>query len=373
MMNDAGKTSRELEPLIWILLGEKPGDNAHVLSIANALSLPFKTVVLPSRKSKKALKFIFRPAIAHCVNPLENLDKTTQWPEIILTTGRNLAMAALWFQRKANYKPKVVLIGWPHIGFSFRSESYWASQLSLIIYSGVERLPDSANVLATRLPQIGSVDAPGDTIKKDDLSALAILLVGGPTSQFVMPVSTIASVLNESVKLLTTESLHIVTSRRTPDDVLGYLRNHLPEKSLLHEWGASDKTNMYTDLLNDADRIVVTGDSISMLMDAATRAKPMSIAVLPYRNTLARLQDWVNLEHNIREKPIPVFVLNQIFSIAKKLGLLRTAQYTVHLHQQLVDLDVAKLLPDGFSQGGIFPPSEMSSVSAGIKHLLTVE
>jgi mitochondrial fission protein ELM1 len=373
MMNDAGKTSRELEPLIWILLGEKPGDNAHVLSIANALSLPFKTVVLPSRKSKKALKFIFRPAIAHCVNPLENLDKTTQWPEIILTTGRNLAMAALWFQRKANYKPKVVLIGWPHIGFSFRSESYWASQLSLIIYSGVERLPDSANVLATRLPQIGSVDAPGDTIKKDDLSALAILLVGGPTSQFVMPVSTIASVLNESVKLLTTESLHIVTSRRTPDDVLGYLRNHLPEKSLLHEWGASDKTNMYTDLLNDADRIVVTGDSISMLMDAATRAKPMSIAVLPYRNTLARLQDWVNLEHNIREKPIPVFVLNQIFSIAKKLSLIRTAQYTTHLHKQLVDLEMAKLLPDGFSQGGIFPPSEMSSVSAGIKHLLTVE
>jgi uncharacterized protein len=373
MMINAEKNSHELEPLIWILLGEKPGDNAHVLSIANALSLPFKTVVLPSRKSKKALKFIFRPAIAHCVNPLENPGKAIQWPEIILTTGRNLAMAALWFQRKANYKPKVVLIGWPHIGFSFRSESYWASQLSLIIYSGVERLPDSANVLATRLPQIGAIDAPGETIKKDNLSALAILLVGGPTSQFVMPASTIASVLNESVKLLTTESLHIVTSRRTPDDVLDYLRNHLPEKSLLHEWGASDKPNMYTDLLNDADKIIVTGDSISMLMDAATRAKPMSIAALPYRNTLARLQDWVNLEHNIREKPIPVFVLNQIFSIAKKLGLLRTAQYTVHLHQQLVDLDVAKLLPDGFSQGGISPPSEMSSVSAGIKNLLTVE
>ena len=188
-----------------------------------------------------------------------------------------------------------------------------------------------------------------------------------------MPVSTIASVLNESSKLLTTESLHIVTSRRTPDDVLDYLRNHLPEKSLLHEWGTSDKTNTYTDLLNDADKIIVTGDSISMLMDAATRAKPMSIAVLPYRNTLARLQDWVNLEHNIREKPFSVFVLNQIFSVAKKLGLLRTAQYTIHLHQQLVDLDVAKLLPDGFSQGGISPPSEMSSVSAGIKHLLTVE
>jgi mitochondrial fission protein ELM1 len=352
-MNDVEKTSREFEPLIWVLLGDKPGDNAHILNIAKTLSLPFKTVLLPSRKSKNALKFIFRPAIAHCVNPLGNFDKTIQWPEIILTTGRNLAMAALWFHRKANYRPKIVLIGWPHIGFSFRSERYWASHISLIIYSGIERLPDSANVLVTRLPQIGSVDALSETIKKDNSSLVAILLIGGPTSQFAMPVSTIASVLNESVKLLTTEFLHV--------------------NSLLHEWDTSDEANIYADLLNDADKIVVTGDSISMLMDAATRAKPMSIAVFPYRNILARLQDWVNLDHNIREKPISVFVLNQIFSIAKKLGLLRTAQYTTHLHKQLVDLDMAKLLPDGFSQGGISPPSEMSSVSEGIKHLLTVE
>jgi hypothetical protein len=373
MMNDVEKKSPEFEPLIWVLLGDKPGDNAHVLNIAKALALPFKTVLLPSRKSKKALKFIFRPAIAHCVNPLGDFDKTIQWPEIILTTGRNLAMAALWFHRKANYRPKIVLIGWPHIGFSFRSENYWASQISLIIYSGVERLPDSANVLLTRLPQIGSVDVLSETVKKDNSSLLAILLVGGPTAQFAMPVSTIESVLNKTVKLLTTELLHIVTSRRTPDDVLGYLRNHLPENSLLHEWGANDETNIYADLLNDADKIVVTGDSISMLMDAATRAKPMSIAVLPYRNILARLQDWVNLEHNIREKPVSVFALNQIFSLAKKLGLLRTAQYTTYLHQQLVDLDIAKLLPDGFSQGGISPPSEMSSVSEGINHLRTVE
>jgi len=373
MINDAERTSRELKPLIWVLLGDKPGDNAHLLNIAKALSLPFKTVVLPARKRKKALKFIFRPAIAHCVSPLGNLDETMQWPELILTTGRNLIMAALWLQRKANYKPKIVLIGWPNIGFSFRCESHWARQFSLVIYSGVERLPDSANALVTRLPQIGSVNAAGETANKDDSAPIAVLLVGGPTSQFAMPVSTIAFVLYESAKLLTTESLHVVTSRRTPDDVLDYLRNHLPENSLLHEWGASDEANVYTNLLNDADKIIVTGDSISMLMDAVTRAKPMSIAVLPYRNTLARLQDWVNLDHNIREKPISVFVLNQIFSIAKKLGLIRTAQYTTHLHKQLVDLEMAKLLPDGFSQGGIFPPSEMSSVSAEIKHLLTVE
>jgi mitochondrial fission protein ELM1 len=373
MMNDVEKTSPDFEPLIWVLLGDKPGDNAHVLNIAKALSLPFKTVLLPSRKSKKTLRFIFRPAISHCVYPLGDIDNTMQWPEIILTTGRNLAMAALWFHRKANYRPKIVLIGWPHIGFSFRSESYWASQISLIIYSGVEPLPDSANVLATRLPQIGSLDALNETVEKDSSSLIAILLVGGPTSQFAMPVSTVASVLNESVKLLTAEFLHIITSRRTPDDVLDYLTNHLPENSKLHEWGAHDEANIYADLLNDADKIVVTGDSISMLMDAATRAKPMSIAVLPYRNIRAQLQDWVNLEHNIRERPVSVFVFNQIFSIAKKLGLLRTAQYTTHLHKQLVELEMANLLPDGFSQGGIFPPSEMSSVSKGIKHLLTVE
>ena len=62
----------------------------------------------------------------------------------------------------------------------------------------------------------------------------------------------------------------------------------LPQGALLYRWDpATTGENPYLGLLAHADRFVVTGDSISMMVEVASLGKPLAIFALPVGNGLA--------------------------------------------------------------------------------------
>ena len=74
---------------------------------------------------------------------------------------------------------------------------------------------------------------------------------------------------------------YLTTSRRTPARSIEALRARLPASARLFRWTPDAADNPYLGLLGLADGFVVTGDSISMLVEIAACEKPLAILELP--------------------------------------------------------------------------------------------
>jgi len=80
-----------------------------------------------------------------------------------------------------------------------------------------------------------------------------------------------------------------VTSRRTPLNVIEAIDQGLPSNAILYRWRRDDPDNPYLGLLALGERFVVTGDSLSMLVEVARLGRPLAIAALPRAGALSRL------------------------------------------------------------------------------------
>jgi len=263
---------------LWLVTGDKQGDNAQLLVIAEALGLPYEVRRIIPRKEYIYGKPPFKPSLYHL--DMEKSDPLVPpWPALILTIGRRPAMAAQWIRKQSAGKTKVVLLGRPR---------KMLAEFALVITTGQFLMPKRDNILSLDLPLMRV-----DTAKIDKAveiwqplfqsmkQPVTALLVGGPTRPFCMDEAVIGTLLQQLEKQDTGGSLFISTSRRTPDAIVDYLQQHKPPDSTLYRWQPDDSNNPYLALLGLADYFVVTGDSLSMMVEIARLGKPLAIYPLP--------------------------------------------------------------------------------------------
>ena len=103
-------------------------------------------------------------------------------------------------------------------------------------------------------------------------------LIGGPNKQFNMS-ETVTDHLISKLKALITDdyALLITTSRRTPDHMISALKSLETAPNVrLHIAGGTDmQPNPYPGILGLADTLMVTEDSVNMLMEASLTGKPV--------------------------------------------------------------------------------------------------
>ncbi|MDH3900136.1 MAG: mitochondrial fission ELM1 family protein [Gammaproteobacteria bacterium] len=273
-------THREGSPRTWVVLGDKQGDNAQVEAIVQALPWPCE------RRHIQVLdEFVFGkpkvgPTLYHIdrerSDPLE-----PPWPDLILTIGRRPANVALWIRKQSGGHTKIVIVGKP---------SSMPDDYDLVIYSAENQFPPRTNLQGISLPLMridaAAVDAAAETWEPrfaDLPRPLTVFLVGGPTGPFIFNDTAIRRLLSTITRVLdeTHGSAYITTSRRTPPAAVDALRNRLPEGAQLFAWTAEARENPYHGLLGLADGFVVTGDSISMMVEVIRLRKPLAIFPLP--------------------------------------------------------------------------------------------
>ena len=263
---------------LWLVTGDKPGDNAQLLALAEALGRPYEVRRVIPRKEYIDGKPPFEPSLYHL--DMEKSDPLVPpWPELVLTVGRRPAMAAQWIRQQSGGKTKVVLLGRP---------KKMLNEFALVVITGQFLMPKWDNILSLDLPLM-RVDAakidkavniwqPSFQALKQPVTAL---LIGGPTKPYYMDEAVIGALLLQLEKQLAGGSLFITTSPRTPAAVVDYLQQHKPSDSTLYCWQPDDSNNPYFALLGLADYFVVTGDSLSMMVEIARLGKPLAIYPLP--------------------------------------------------------------------------------------------
>jgi len=353
---------------VWLLIGDELGDNAQVFALSDALGLPAEERHLRFKEKWITGKPRFRPTIHHV-----DLEKSSPlqppWPDLIITVGRRPAMVALWIKRQSKGQTRLVLIGRP------RSH---LRQFDLIIGTGQYILPHRDNVMQLALPLMKADSTAIDEaapLWKERLESLprplTAVLIGGATRPFVFGAAEARSLL-EDIRKATGDrgSLYLTTSRRTGEAAVGALRAALPENGRLFEWNEEvpPDQNPYLALLACADRFVVTGDSVSMMVEVAKLGKPLAIAQLPVKGgllTRARMHLLSLLRGRFGNTLITL-----VFSPLVRAGVCSYPRDFRQFHEHLIRTGAATCLSEGFSRPATKSASPVEEAAQAVKALL---
>ena len=346
-MSDAPPTESQTAPRIWCLMADKRGDNGQVERVAEALEVQLGW---PCERRQLAVAPAYQKHKPPVAANLEAIDRDQSdpleppWPDLIITSGRRPANVALWIKQQTGGRCRLVLLGKP---------SGAMDAFDLIIASAETLLAPLPQVLPIHMPLMG-VDAKRleaaraewrERLEREPRPRVVFLL-GGPTLPFVFDRGLVTRIRAELDRWRATgASLYLVSSRRTPTDFMAQLRTHLPPDVRVYDWARPQDENPYLGLLALADRFVVTGDSISMMVEVAKLGKPLEILPLA-TGWWGRLDLWRRslAAWFFRPAPKPSLRADLRLILARGLfclGLLRQTRHFPRFHQSLVDAGMA--------------------------------
>ena len=365
----------ENQPNIWLLLGDKKGDNGQVETIAAALEdrLGWHCELKHIRILEP---FIFGKAR---VGPtLYHIDRESSdplrppWPDLVITIGRSPANVALWVRGQSEGHSKIVLVGKP---------SGMMDKFELIVASAEILLPPFPNVQRISMPlmrinEAAIKDAAGSWGPRfDSLSRpLVGIMVGGPTNPFVYSQLVTDRLIESSAKICEAGGTpYFTTSRRTPSSVVQKLKAGISPGAQLFEWTPDASENPYLGLLGLADRFIVTGDSISMMVEVVRLGKPLEILPLPcgFLGTLDQLRRSAARWLFDPKISLAKDRLRQLLArMAYHSRFVRHTRHYPGFHQMLVDLELANYAGQDFNPPKRKAPDDVGEVVQRIQTLV---
>jgi uncharacterized protein len=351
---DGSPDARSTAPRIWLILGDKAGDNAQVRIIADALGWPYDAKGLVFRAPYVLGKPRFRTSLYH-VDQARSAVLEPPWPDLILTVGRRPSMAALWVKEQTRGRAALVVVGRP---------KRWLDRFDLVIAPPQFQLPRRANVLRLDLPLMRvdetAMAAAVETWRErltELPRPLTALLVGGPTKPYQFDQAVARQLLAETGRATACGqgSLYVTTSRRTPAAVVEALARDLPAGARLYRWDEGGD-NPYHALLGLADRFIVTGDSISMMVEVARLGRPLAIFALPEERRWLRLRSALGRRLAALEDGPPGHVLRPLSDALYRLRFAKYGRDLSEIHRRLYARGLAVPLGQPFQP----PPSRPS-------------
>jgi mitochondrial fission protein ELM1 len=272
-------------PQVWLLLGERQGDNAQVLALGRALTqdLGWACSVKQLRYDLDCdVPFRQRGATLIGVDLGRSDALTPPWPDVIVAVGRRAAPVSRWLKEQTGGRLLNVHLGRPRIAYN---------HFDLIVTTPQYGLPSAPNVTKLTLPIIMHDDAALDAEAKRWEPQLRHLprpwtavFVGGQTSQLRFDRDVGADLLARAKAHVARANgtLLITTSPRTTMDVADLFENEIGGAHFLHRW-SRHAPNPYQAFLRLADDFIVTNDSVSMIAEAVDLMKPLYVFQVPRR------------------------------------------------------------------------------------------
>ncbi|MCP5081839.1 MAG: nucleoside-diphosphate sugar epimerase [Alphaproteobacteria bacterium] len=272
-------TAQTTTPLVWVLQTARAGDSAQARALAEELGWPFEPKTLRFNKLFNVPNRLLGTSLVSLTQEAKRT-LAPPWPDLVIGVARRTVPAARWVRAQSGGRTKLVQVGRPRLDPSF---------FDLVISSPQYGLPSRPNVLNLPVP-VHPNTPPSDTDLAhwaEQFSALprpwtAIILGGAPWPfRFDGPAMR---ELATQVNALTggTGTCIVCSSPRTPQGAADAIASSLSGPTFANSW-SKDGPNPYHALLASADRLVICGDSASMLGEACATEKPVYIYDLPGR------------------------------------------------------------------------------------------
>lgn len=245
---------------LWIITEGIAGTENQCLGVAEALGVTPKIHRVTLRTPWKQLS----PWISYEQDWSFVPKLRGPWPDILVTSGRK-AIAASRYIKKQNPQTYTIHLQDPRIA---------ADQFDLVAVPHHDRLR-GPNVIVTdaapnriTLEKLTNTPHPAPSSKKS-----VGVLIGGNSKTHTMTDAVIETLARQLEELAQSYKLLVTVSRRTNAEQTERLKQALKDTDA-YFWGGSGD-NPYFGILAQADYLLVTNDSTSMISDAATTGKPV--------------------------------------------------------------------------------------------------
>ncbi len=318
---------------VWCLLGKKAGDNTQVLALAQESGLACEKKRIAARPWELLTHLGLGPTLAG-IDLSQSSALQAPWPDLVISAGRRNEPVARWIRQQSGGRTRLV-----HIGRPWASLSTW----DLVVTTPQYFLPEQDNILHNSLPLHRLRDADMQAAREQWAQRFEHLprpwiavLAGGDSGRFVMTPAK-GKYLGELSNQLAAASGGAVLatdSARTPVPAGDALQAQLRLPHFCYRCGRG-QDNPYRGLLALADAFVVTGESMSMLGEAADTGRPLYI--FDVGDGRAR---WWTLPHSYRYKPLS-------HRFAMRFGPRRMRRDVGNIQDALVAADHARWLEPG--------------------------
>jgi len=273
-MAGAGMDNKRAEPMrIWALLGPHRGDNNQILALAEALGLPFEEKHLGYSQLRRVPPALLGATFASLDQQSRRLVEGEP-PDLTVSTGLRSVPVVRELKRRSGQRMRAIHLGFPRIH---------PKHFDLVVTTPEYPVPDATNVVRIPFALTPHRAREAEQSDRDLLAAYPqprrLLLLGGPTLYWQLRAGDVARAVRELVDVQRTRggSLLAVGSPRTPVEVLTAVRQTLESSSAPFLFEPGDGPPAYPALIESADEIFVTADSVAMVADAVTTGKAVGL------------------------------------------------------------------------------------------------
>jgi mitochondrial fission protein ELM1 len=303
-------------PRIWVLTGDRAGDNNQVLALAEELDLPFETRPLHHNFLRDvARKQLSKTMLTFTAKSIRQL--RPPWPDLVIGIGRRSVPIARWIKKRSRGKAKLVQLGNP------RSDP---SLFDLVITTPQYPVPARPNVLVLPMAMSRFRSPPQQTdFETAWLASLPrphlLLAIGGSTAYLDLA----SDVIEQAARRLAERAarsggtLIVVGSPRTQRELMEAAgaaivgaTPHIVADGVMPRFAV---------LLADADELHVTADSISMISEAVLTGRP--VGMIPVELN-AKSRKWLGDGPPAEEFTGPKRDLRRVWARLEQDGLIGT-------------------------------------------------
>lgn len=288
---NAAKTEETSQPKIWLLTNDAVGLRNQALGLAEHIGWPYELKLVNLTKPWRWLPGHWLPQ-AHTRLTPESSPLTPPWPDVIISCGRLGAAAALGVKRASDGQVFTVHIQNPQI------PNHLVDLIAPPQHDGLS----GPNVFNTRgalhhiTPEKIEVAIEEQSTVHPDLSSIRQaqpiigVLIGGSNATATLSPAKSRALITSLLEAASEQKAHlwITASRRTGKDNINAMKEALAGTS--HWFWDNEGKNPYHAILGVADYLIVTGDSVSMVSEAASTGKP--VYTIDFDGYSGRLNDF---------------------------------------------------------------------------------
>ncbi|EAR22066.1 ELM1/GtrOC1 family putative glycosyltransferase [Nitrococcus mobilis] len=364
-------------PRVWVLAHRKPGHTTQAVGLAEALAWPYEIKLLQTLPWALLWQWIVQRLgwPAWSPRPGRGGELRPPWPDVVIAAGWFPTRVARWL-RCENPALRAVLLGRKN-GPSGPSD--------LLIGCVHFGLPLAANRIETLLPvhPVSRERLRGALERRAERFAglprpRVVALVGGDSKHSILD-TALAYRLGKDLQAFAQGAGGValaVTSRRTGTRASAALKLGIGGAEYVHEWRRDEADNPYFAYLGAADVLVVTGDSESMLAEAAATDKPLYIYPIAERVRLwDRFARWVTRQaqaqpRNKRGSVRPQRGLQYLCARLIDRAWVLPARDTAALYQALLERGVAQMFGAPLELRSRVPFRESAELAARVRERL---
>ncbi len=365
-------------PLVWLLMGDRVGDNSQVLGLGEALGWPLVEKHFIYTPYEKLVNLPFG---SHTLGVVKERSSALEapWPDLVISAGRKNEPIARYIRKQGRRADKRVRL--IHVGRPWAKPSTW----DLVITTPQYRLPRDPNIVHNETPLHRVTRARLDEAARAWEARVAHLprpriavLAGGNSGPYPFNRASgarLATMLEDLVQDVG-GSLLVTTSARTLDETTDALFGGIHSPALLYRWKKGDPDNPFFAFLGLADRVVVTADSVSMMTEACATGRPVYLYDTGEGRTSMKRNPWLDGEgepDGAARSPLDRWHLKAwIYRLTMRLGPQRLTRDIRIVQQLLVASERAIWLGDGHPKGLPRPLDDMPRAVARVRGLFSL-